>query len=201
MAYVPGNNVLQVELRGTQFSKEVENTLYFSRGDTIEVGEVNALFDWLEDVFIPEITPAQSNTFAWDELYGTDLTTASSPTYSRVFSPPIAGESMNVPEPNSVACCISFRTNGRGRGSRGRNYVGGNNANNVTNDSFELVLVNLLVAAYELLLGGGTFPSGWEWIVLSRFLDGAARSTGLIQPITDVLSTDLLVDSQRKRVK
>lgn len=72
---------------------------------------------------------------------------------------------------------------------------------NITGNSISLTTINGLVAAYELCLGGGTFPAGWDWVVVSRFFEGVARIAGLIQTIVDVLSTDVLVDSQRKRVK
>jgi hypothetical protein len=202
MAYVPATNVLMVELRQTMFSENIENTLYFAHTGSIDSGEVDNLFDFLEDEFIPQMASVQTIELAWNELYGTDLTTSTSPTYSRVFAAPILGDGAVSPAmPGSIACCISFRTAARGRSARGRNYVSGIQETHVTDNLFDTTMVNWLVAQYETLMGGGTFPANWQWVVISRYGDGEARPAALIREVTDVLSTDLHVDSQRKRVK
>lgn len=202
MAYVPATNVLMVELRGTLFGEEVENTLYFAHTGSIDAGEVDNLFDWLEGTFLDELKEHISNSYAWDELYGTDLTTQTSPTYSRVFGSAITGELNTSPcLPGNICVCVSFRTSARGRSSRGRNYVSGIYEEGVTGNTLNTTLVNNIVASYELLLGGGTFPANWQWVVISRRGDGADRPAALIREITDVLSTDLTVDSQRGRLR
>jgi len=103
--------------------------------------------------------------------------------------------------PGSVAACISFRTGGRGRSTRGRNYVPGLSEDVVNGNDLDLTTLNNMVAAYELFMGGGTFPIAWTWGVLSRFFNLSPRVTGLFQPIIDVLSTTLTVESQRGRLK
>lgn len=201
MVFIPANNVLMVEMRGSQFAQEIENTLYFQHTGAITASAVDALFDFIELTMIPAFKDDQATTFSWDELYGTDLTTATSPTYSRSFVPPIAGTGSGAAMPNSVATVTSFRTAGRGRSSRGRNFFPGLTENYVTGNEVALAVINDIVAAYELLMGGGTFPSAWVWVVLSRFLDGSPRAAGLAQAIVDVLSTSLTVETQRGRLR
>jgi len=201
MVYVPAQNTLQVELRGLLGGQDVETVQYFQRLDTIETAEVEALFDWYEAVFIPSLQPSAANVMSWDEIYATDLTTQTSPTYTRVISPAVVGIIASDSVPGSVACCVSFRTNNRGRGSRGRNYVPGLSELDVTVNALALTRINTLVATYELLLGGGTFPAGWNWVIVSRFLNLLPRIVALIQEIIDVLSTDITVDSQRGRLR
>jgi len=201
MVYVPAQNTLQVELRGLLGGQDVETVQYFQRLDTIETAEVEALFDWYEAVFIPSLQPSISSDFSWDEIYATDLTTQTSPTYTRVISPAVVGTLPQTADPGSVACCISFRTNNRGRGARGRNYVAGIGSLETTANFISLTRINTLVATYELLLGGGTFPAGWNWVIVSRFLNLLPRIVALIQEIIDVLSTDITVDSQRGRLR
>jgi len=202
MAFVPASNVLQVEIRGEYFGQEIENTLYFQCSSAINGTNVAAIFDFIEDEFLPDWLTGMASTVAIDELYGTDLTSASSPTYTRTFSPALNGtESGAAGQPGSIATCISFRTQNRGRSARGRNYVAGVTENNVSGNNLDLGWINGLVAAYELLLGGGSFPVAWQWVVLSRFLLGAPRIAGLVQEIVDVLSTDVTADSQRGRLR
>lgn len=201
MVYIPAENTLQVELRGLLFGQDVETVQYFQRADTIETAEVAALFDWYEGFFIPAIRPQATADFTWDEIYATDLTTESSPTYARVLSPAIAGTAAGAAMPGSVACCISFRTNARGRSARGRNYFAGLGEPSVTGNNIAIGSINVLVAAYELMLGGGSFPSGWNWVVVSRYFNKAARIVALVREIVDVISTDIEVDSQRGRLR
>ena len=202
MAFVPASNTLQVEIRGTYFGQDYENVLYFKNGSTIDSAEVETLFDFLEDDFLPFMMIGLSDQLQIDELYGTDLTTSSSPTYSRIFIPAIEGtESGAAGQPGSVAACISFRSANRGRGSRGRNYVSGITENNVSGNTLDAGQISLLVAAYELLLGGGDIPASWVWSIVSRFLLGSPRVSALVQEVLDVLSTDITVDSQRGRLR
>jgi len=201
MPFVPASNVLQVEVRGTLNGIPVEITQYHSFSGSMVLSDVEDLFDWYETVWLPAYLDPLSIEYKVTELYGTDLTTVSAPTYSRVFSPQLEGGVAAAGLPGNVAACISFRTIGRGRSARGRNYVPGILESDVTGNAMDVGLVNALVAAFELLLGGGTYPAGWEWIVLSRFLAGVARSSGLEQTILDVLSTSLTVESQRGRLK
>lgn len=201
MVFVPASNVLQVEVRGTLNSIPVEITQYHAFSGSMVLADVEDLFDWYENIWLPDYLDPLSIEYKVTELYGTDLTTVSAPTYSRVFSPQLEGGVAAAGLPGNVAACISFRTIGRGRSARGRNYVPGILESDVTGNTIDVGLLNALVAAFELMLGGGSYPAGWEWIVLSRFLDGVARSSGLEQTILDVLSTTLTVESQRGRLK
>jgi len=201
MAFVPASNVLQVEIRGSLNGIPVETTQYHQFGSAITAPDVDDLFDWYDTVFLPDYLDPLGIEYKVGELYGTDLTTATSPTYSLVFSPQREGGQAAAALPGNNAACISFRTAGRGRSSRGRNYVPALLESDVTGNDMDLTLVNALVAAYELMLGGGTYPAGWEWVVLSRFALGIPRVAALAQTVLDVLSTNLTVESQRGRLK
>lgn len=200
MAFVPASNVLMVELRATFNGEPMENTLYFSTSGGITTPKVEDLFDYLEDTWIPTWVAGMSDDFQVGEIYGTDLTTSTAPTYSRALVPPLEGPNTGGNLPGNVAIVVSFRTEGRGRSTRGRNYVGGLTEDKVTDNLFDLSTLNAIVGFYELLMGGGAFPVDWVWGVLSRFFEGAPRVTGLFQEIVDVLATDIIVDSQRGRL-
>lgn len=200
MAFIPASNVLMVEIRATFNGEELENTLYFSTPGGITTPKVEDLFDYLEDTWIPTWIAAMSDDFLVDEIYATDLTTATSPTYSRSIVPALEGPNTGGNLPGNVAVVVSFRTAGRGRSTRGRNYVGGLTEDKVTDNIFDLSTLNALVGFYELLMGGGAFPTDWVWGVLSRFINNAPRVSGLFQEIVDVLATDVIVDSQRGRL-
>lgn len=201
MVFVPASNVLQIEVRGTLNGIPVECVQYHHNAGSMVLADVDDLFDWYEAEFLPDYLAVLGIEYKVTELYGTDLTTVSAPTYSRVFSPQLEGAVSAAAMPGNVAACISFRTIGRGRSARGRNYVPGLPEASVTGNGMDLSMVNALVAAYELMLGGGSYPVAWTWAVVSRFLAGSPRVTALVQDILDVLSTNLTVESQRGRLK
>ena len=66
-----------------------------------------------------------SQDIEFREAYYTDLTSATAPTYTRTSGLPIDGSATNDALPANCALCISHRTNGRGRSSRGRTYIAG----------------------------------------------------------------------------
>lgn len=201
MAFVPATNVLMVEVRGTLNGQQVETTQYHEHTGAIVTADVDDLFDWYETEFLPDYLAELGIEYKITELYGTDLTSNTSPTYSRVFSPQLEGANAAAAMPGNVAACISFRTVGRGRSARGRNYVPGLLESDVTGNGMDVGLVNALVAAYELMLGGGTYPAAWVWVIVSRYLLGSPRVSALVSDVIDVLSTDLTVESQRGRLR
>lgn len=201
MVFVPVPSTLQVELRGTVHGVPFENVLYFTADGTITTGDVDDLFDFFENEWVPAAALMQGPAVVWNEAYGTDLTTQTSPVYVRSFSPPIQGNPAGDPTlPGSVAFTVSFRTAGRGRSSRGRNYVTGLTEGQVTANLLGSGFANSWVALYGELLGVGTFPPAWDWVVVSRISEGEPRAVGLAQTVTDVTYTDLRVDTMRSRL-
>lgn len=200
MPYVPAPNVVQAELRYLYSIQKLENVIYFvgSAGITTTLMTTlgNNLINWWNVNFKPLV----STQLSLSEVYLTDLTTQTSPTVSVVTGLPSAGVDGGEPMPFNVAYCISFRTAGRGRSARGRNYVTGMTENDVSGNSIVGSFRDAAVAAYNLLVGAGTFTAGLQWCVVSRIHDNAPRAVALVQPITSVVTIDLVVDSQRRRL-
>jgi len=202
MAFVPASNVLMVENRGQYLGIQIENTLYFQHTGAITAGDADDILEYMEIDLIPDLVSNLSNQLTYTSSFGTDLTSATAPTYTRVYSPAVTGSGVSAAMPGSVAACISFRTNGRGRSSRGRNYLCGLGENQVTANVLDSGTINALVGAYaDMTVAGATLPANWEWVVLSRYLNGSARVSGLAQEITAVITTDYIVDSQRGRLR
>jgi len=200
MVFVPALGVAQCEVRCLLDGQRVESILYFYLGsnptdsDFTDLGE--ALITWWDGSLSPNLTTA----ITLREIYITDLSGQTNPTYTVVPSGgPIPGERSVASLPSSIALCVSFRTNGRGRSARGRNYVGGLATADVDESLFLDTRASSVIADYSLLLAGGGWTNG-EWVVLSRITNGAPRAQGLRQTITSVVVTDLAVDSQRRRL-
>jgi hypothetical protein len=201
MVFVPKDNTVQIAIRGRLHEQQVVNTLYFQNltgagtsGDLASLG-ADILTWWAADM-LPLLTVG----YALREVYAVDMSSESAPTATVTPAAPQAGSNLNPSLPNNVALCVSFRTAGRGRSSRGRNYISGLTEANADNNLFTEATANAVQAAYEKLLDAATFSLDWTWCVYSRYEDGLPRPEAFTPPIEAVVLTDLVVDSQRRRL-
>jgi hypothetical protein len=102
--------------------------------------------------------------------------------------------------PNNVAACIAFHTALTGRSNHGRNYIAGIPEASVVGNTINTDLLVGLSTAYDGMKGPGTLASGWTWVIISRFHNGAARPEGITNEVTSAFFTDGVVDSQRRRL-
>lgn len=200
MPFVPAANTLQAELRFDYGSQKCENVLYFQGSAGVTPALASSLGGQLVSWWNTNFKAASPTIMVLREVYITDLTTATSFTVSHTNLLPSAGTSAVDPLPFNCAHCVSFRTAGRGRSARGRNYVMGLSDSEAAASVISTTRVNLDVAAYQQLVGAGTFVAGLQFVVVSRFSGGLPRGSALVQPITAVLSVDSTIDSQRRRL-
>lgn len=201
MAFVGKANCVQANFRFTLDEQLCENTLYFEyKGGTLDVPAMAVLGDDLISWWNTEIRPAVTSSVTFREVYLTDLTTQTSPTLTATTGLPTTGGEAKSSLPNNSAACISFRTSGRGRSSRGRNYIMGLSEDSVVQNSITAAKQNFLVTGYEALMDAATYTDDWTWIVYSRFENNNPRPEALIAPVDAVVFTDNIIDSQRRRL-
>jgi hypothetical protein len=102
--------------------------------------------------------------------------------------------------PNNVALVATHRTGLVGRSFRGRTYVGGftesQSLGNVVNpSSFTAIQSAWNGFVTDMMATIGT------WVVISRFHNGAPRTTGVSQTIISSDFRDSVWDTQRRRQK
>lgn len=200
MAFIPAVNCAQVEIRATYFGQQVENTLYFENEASFTTADMIALGEAVSDWWVDEVlTAGLSNQVALREVYVTNLTTVSSPTTTVLLNTGAVGSNSSPGLPGNVSIVISFRTEQRGRSSRGRNYLFGLTESLVAGNQVDVGSLETFRTGYVSLIGA-ILPAGWTWVVLSRYTNNAPRVTGLMIPITAVVVVDNNVDSQRRRL-
>lgn len=199
MAFVPVPDTLMAEIRYLYDGEQAENTLYFKYADTPIITDAEDLADALHSWRDTELKGIQASSACLREIYITDLSAEDSFTHARVTSPVECGEAAGQGLPNNVTTCVSFRTHSRGRSFRGRNYFIGLTESQVD--------VNIVGGSTLAAIQGAwaAIPSyisslGCTWVVVSRFADGAPRTTGVTTAITSVATVDNIVDSQRRRL-
>lgn len=199
MAFIPVPNTALVEVRMRLDSQLVENTLYFEKDGGISGNDLANLGQTIVDWWSNYYNQNMSNQLQLREVYVTDLTSQTSDTATVVPSEPLSGLNPSPALPNSVSLTISFRTGGRGRSSRGRNYVVGLVEAAVTGNTVETSYATQLVNAY-VQLASPPNVANFSWVVVSRYSNNAPRAEGVTAPVTAVVATDLTVDSQRRRL-
>jgi len=195
--YQPVVGVVQTQMFGRVDGQVTINDVYFQAAGAITVAGVQALTNAVAGWFGAVLAPLLSDDWSTERVIGTDLTTATGYRFesAAVSIGGVSGEA----NPNNVAAVVSFRTDQRGRSSRGRNFVPGIPGGAVTLNTLDPAFISDLVDAYLLLMGPGTFLAGWEMVVVSRFTGGAARVSGLAIPVTNILMVGNSVRSMRSR--
>lgn len=199
MPFVPVANTVMAEIRMSQDFQNVENTLYFEFATPPAIGDLVDLSSDLQAWWIANYGPLAHNGVTLREIFLTDLTSSSGPTFTRV--PPsltvggVGGEAL----PNNVTCSVSFRTGSRGRSFRGRNYFVGLADSQVAHNTLASGFVTALIDAYEALAPAITSVDV-TWVVVSRFSGGVERAAGVTTPILTVSVVDDTVDSMRTRL-
>lgn len=153
-----------------------------------------AINTWVE----ASLMPTFSQDYSYSGCVVTDQTSESSAAVN-VPDSSVGGSLAEPSLPGSVAFCVTFLTAGRGRSSRGRNYIPAIAEPFVIGNTLDLTQANLYVAAYEALFAVAT-DQNVTWVVVSHQTAGAPRVAGLAQPVTGVRYADRFIDSQRRRL-
>jgi len=202
MPTVPVPDTAQVEIRATLAGVAIENVLTFLYDGTLDAGLLLDLATEISTWWVANVMPELAAQYVLKEVYARDLTSGSP--YTATYTGDMGetgsfatGEAV----PNNVAWVVKFLTALSGRSYRGRNYIAGLSEAIISGNAVGSGDAAAIVGAYQMLLGGGgILPTDFLWVIVSRFLAGAPRVTGICTPVAAVTYTDLYVDTQRKRL-
>lgn len=200
MPFVPAPNVAMCELRQILDQEQIENILYFEAAAALTPAMMTQLGLDLIEWWNTDLSANLSIELTLSEVFITDLTTNTSPTVSVTTGLPDVGQVANPALPGNVALAVSFRTAGRGRSSRGRNFVPGIHESAVSGSHTTGSFRTAIEDSYQNLIGAGALSLGFQWAVVSRITGGAPRTAALVQPVTSAVVIDNVVDSQRRRL-
>lgn len=182
------------------FAGEVcQNTLWFDGplGTNATVAALNAA---MMDNWITQVMPLLHQSVELDSTVCASWDTSVSPFDVLVPSFTVTGAISGTCEANNVAFCLSLRTALRGRSYRGRVYMPGigqpilADANHVTDDYAN----SIAAAVYQAYVA--LAPEGFTPIVASFHAGGDDRAAGVGTPVINVLATDTVLDSMRRRL-
>lgn len=202
--FVPIPNTAQVDVRGLLWGQQVQNTLYFSHiGGVITDEDLDELALFVAGRWTDYFQPWLCHAYTFIEVYAVDLTSPTGPSSTASTGGGWTGEYPTDSQsmPGALTLCIAFRTNGRGKSQRGRNFWPGLPRNIVSGNQVTVTYASTAASKYNVLLPGGAAPiPGWQWVIASRVSNGAPRPVGVIIPVIEATFVDLNVDCQRRRL-
>lgn len=198
MSFIPAPNVFQIHQRALLWSQAIENVHYVrptGAADPVDVAQA-AHEAWKEHM-LPQLTV----NYELRETYVVDLTTDTAPTGTASTTPYPVGGVAEQAAPGSTCLAFSFRTEGRGRSSRGRNYISGFSENSITGNNINSNVQGWLTTALRNYFSDlATGPLALEHVIVSRVENGLPRLQALVQPVTSIILVDGRIDSQRRRL-
>lgn len=199
MPFVPVPTTLQYNLRFSCAGQQIENVLNFSYADSDFATAAAALYPLVRDELWASLRTALSNQISNTGSYLVDLSSETGPvaTFGPFTSP--SGQSAIFAAPNNAAFVVTHRTASRGRSFRGRSYVSGIPADQIAASRVSSGFLSIAVSAFNNMRDEAE-AAGFPFVIVSRFINGAPRVTGLATPVTACVSVDDAVDSQRRRL-
>jgi hypothetical protein len=200
--FVPSPDTCSVELVYGINGLYCENTFYV-RGpsdgfwDTAALADIALVFEgWfnteLSDRLSTDLTLASIKAREMASETGHYYERLPFASYGRVASPAL---------PNNVSIAVSLRTGFVGRSNRGRNFLVGIPESKVVGNSADASWCNDVLNNYDTLLSTLVAHSpSLSLVVYSRRSGGAWRSVASTPEVNNVVFTDTVIDSQRRRL-
>lgn len=200
MASVYTPNTVEAAILMSLDNQQIENTLWFEFSTNPDASNLEELCQTLINWWTGEMAPYLSTALSLRGARAVSMNSSTSPTAQLAPASPTAGEVAGDCVPGNVAFCVQFKSFGRGRSTRGRNYIPGIPMSqlsgiNEVGSSFATAMIN----AYLAILGD-TYTFIPAWVINSKFSGGAPRTTGVNSVVTSVVYADLYLDSQRRRL-
>jgi hypothetical protein len=105
----------------------------------------------------------------------------------------------NTPLSPATTLCVSFYGTGRGKWSRGRNYIAGISEQNADQVDVGQTLSDQILLAYTALISDP--PPGWIWVVASRYFNKAPRTVAVTTPVVTALVRSRRFAFQKRRAE
>ena len=198
MPFIPALNTLRVNVGFLSSAGESGSNQFHFRNSNgaIANADVTALFDALDTFFGTYWANVASNQWQTDFYSAVDLTAAEGAAYTRVASHTGTRTSPALPAADTIA--MSWRTGFSGRSRRGRTYHVGMTEDMVVHSTLQASPMAAMLSAYEELINLAV-AADWQLVIASFRSNKQWRLTALLTPVTNVILTDVIVDSMDSR--
>lgn len=198
MAFIPVPNGIKLALEALQNDIPVVNVMYVTSVSAPVLTDLEDAAQVLMDFWEANILPNLHVSYVVQRIVATDVSEENGQQAIVTPTGDGAGELTGDAMAANAAMVISWRTANTGRSFRGRTYIGGFSAGSIlTAQTFETAFAAGFANGFGDLLD--LFQTaGYTLVVVSKFLNGAARIVALATEIINVI-VDNKIDSQRRR--
>lgn len=178
--FVPLADGAQVEISGRLFGEFVENRLWFvSRQPPVTTTQIDDLAVGVYNWHSTQVMPYLSVDLSLDYVRATDWT-AFPPPYVRDAGTSVLGGDSSPSQSANVSIRVLFKGSNTQTFKSNSNFVPGIPISSINGNTYDNTIKNHLFNAYvnliDLAASFGPFPA-WRWVITSRVLDKAYRST------------------------
>lgn len=195
MAPPPAPGIIAVEAVWNQEDQPCENTFHYHTSSTIDVALLQAIMSTYQTWAAAH--PAMfSNVCALIKMQARDLSSSSGASVIDNISPPVLGTNASGNLPNNVSFALKRQTGIRGRANRGRLYMIGLPQDNMQSGNQDIKSTS-----------ADNFVSNYTNLLLAQLSDNSVteviyhKAHGTGTPVIGYAYTDLVVDSQRRRLQ
>lgn len=199
MAFYPVPNGALVRFMHSFRGQQMINTMWFEHdGGPPNQSDVLALANGVGAQWGSSLASLLSNDVTYLGCIARDYTAQDS--WAASYSTTVLGTASDA-MPNNVALCFKLDTGQAGRAKRGRIFVGGiPRAAVVENDVSAAGFATDCLVALAGFVGSGFVVAGWTLSVAHRRSAGTWLPAGQLFPVQSINLTNLVVDSQRRRL-
>lgn len=199
MPFVPAPNIVQVEVRALLAGQKIENRFMIDTlapvTPTVVENAANAVLGWAVTTYFPLLP----NAVELVEVFARDMSDAEGAQFSAVPEATVVGGQASIPMPNETSFVVSFRSTSSGRSARGRAFVLAIPQPLVVGNVINATLRGQLRDAF-VTLRSVINDLDWLFVIVSYRHNNAPRPGGPVYfPVASIVTTDNLVDSQRRR--
>jgi hypothetical protein len=201
MATQPCPDIAQAQIQMMCDAQTIEHSFYFKRDAGWTEALITALAAEMGTQWVLHMMADYPAAVTAVRAVATDLTSlaGSRAVYEIPLTP--GGSDTGDVSPNNVCLAFQVSTGNRGRGRQGRIFYGPMSIDHISGDQVAEVHADAvkgdLAAVTAAILAA--IP-GTQWVVLSRWLDGAKRAEGVGIPAQGIVYTNLYLDSQKDRL-
>lgn len=198
MPFVPAPNIVQVEILAQKDGALIENRIMVNVFHAPTLADLTAVAAVVTPWIVARYAPNLPADVTITGLRLSDMSQQNGPFLQPGLA--IPGEKALPAMPNEVTYCISLRTGSAGRSGRGRFYVLGLARVDVATTNRVAALYRTEIVEDMAVLITDLVNAGFAWVIVSHFNNNALRPGGPVYfPVTNVTTTDDVVDSQRRR--
>jgi hypothetical protein len=193
-------NTIQVSMRATLFGQQVENTLYVRPvSGAPSAALVKQAAEMAGTWFRTKLLDNLGSDVVYRETFARSLDTASGAEYTDTTGAGTTGGAGVGCLSGNISLAVKFLTGLAGRSFRGRNFLFGLPTSAVSGNTVFTPFATSFVGAFTDFLDDA-FAEDFVWVVVSRVADGVERAEAIATDVITAALTNLVVDSQRRRL-